>query len=80
MSWTIRIQPTFSHPLYLKYTVMSLVTVTLEGGLDRRLDLLTTYKSQLQIFITLSYFHALQFTAARAKPFQSALSSAVFPW
>jgi hypothetical protein len=60
--------------------ILSRVCVTLDGVLDWRLNLLTTYRLQLQITNTITNVHTLQMTIAQGKSFQSAVSSSVVPW
>jgi hypothetical protein len=51
-------------------------------GLDWRLDLLTTLTRLMTTrnYIAITNLHNLQITTARAKSFQSAVSSPVVPW
>jgi hypothetical protein len=77
------LRPNVCHSAYFRrrflINVHIVTCVTLDGVLDWRLDLLTTYRSQLQITNTIANFHILQITTAHAKSVQSALSSPV-PW
>jgi hypothetical protein len=64
--------------------MLACVRMTVNGGLDCRLDLLTTltcgFVITLNNYSAIVNSHSLQITTAYAKSFQSAVTSPVVPW
>jgi hypothetical protein len=61
--------------------ILSWFWMTIDGALNWKLDILTTYRVVTKInCMSITNLHTLQLTTAPAKSFQPDVSSPVVPW